>query len=964
MIPHKLFLQNFLSYQSPPEPLDFSNMHLVALIGANGHGKSALLDAMTWALWGKARARNDALVHMGRGSAQVIFEFRLEGQRYSVTRKYDRRSRKTALEFAVWDDSTQRWQSLTESSLKATQKKIDSLLRIDYETFIHTAFLKQGEADKFTTALPSKRKEILGRILNLSEYDGYAQRARELAKETQRQVDLLAGRQQKLEEELAQERTRREDLQRAEVKELQTRLVKDETRKTELQARLTLQGLEDKRSMREKLAARVTRAQREFEHTTEDRKNARERVETLKQLLEQKEVIEQRFREWQRAQAEEARWNQTLAALRPLEKEEQTLMRAIDKARTELEKQLAIKTDWLHEAEKAAAILSDLESQTIELQHTVQSLEALEAENQIRAQRLAALTVELQNRREELSRLQTLLDALPELEAKWRQLQQEVTTLETLADEEKTRTQRITEIRTIIHQKEQELEALTAEATALKERLQLLEQGKTDACPVCQRPLGESDRSHVLQEYENQLQRLRAEFQQTRKTLHALQTEKKELEAISQRTVKRLRRLPGLQRQLAQLESRLQAYEGDSSLLIEQATDLQATIEKLETEERTLKKEREVTASLLHDLPRHRRSLSQLEGRLAEAQRKASRAEDLRKEVNDLQTRLVAGVAPDLQAQLAAVQAQLTRITYDADAHQRARQTRERWQDIPRLWQQVLEAEKRLPEEAQTLKRIESRWRREKAALLEDMAELATLDEALKSLPDARAQWQEAHRAAEQAHQAWELANQQLAAARMRLDALKEVRKQYQALQQELADVKAQLHRYQTLEVAFGKNGLQAMLIEAALPELENEANRLLARLTEGRMHVRLETQREKKSGGVQEALDIIISDELGSRPYELYSGGEAFRVNLALRIALSRLLARRAGAALQALFIDEGFGTQDTQGRENLVDAMHMIKDEFGLILVITHIDELKDQFPVRILVEKTEAGSIYHIT
>ncbi len=939
-------------------------MHLVALIGANGHGKSALLDAMTWALWGKARARNDALVHMGRGGAQVIFEFRLEGQRYSVTRKYDRRSRKTALEFAVWDNSTQRWQSLTESSLKATQKKIDSLLRIDYETFIHTAFLKQGEADKFTTALPSKRKEILGKILNLSEYDGYAKRARELAKETQRQVDHLAGRQQKLEEELAQETSFQEDVKRAEVQELQTRLAKDDTRKQELQAKLTLQGLEDKLAAREKLAERVARAQREFDHTTEDQKRAQARVNALKQLLQQKKTIEERFHKWERAQAEEARWNQALAALRPLEKEEQRLLRAIDHARTDLEKQLAIKEEWLQEAEKAAAMLPELTSQTAELSKTVQSLEALEAENQTRAQRLAALTVELQNQQEELLRLQTLLDALPELEAKWMQLQQEVASLETLAEEENARTQRITELRAIIQQKEQALEALTTEAAELKGRLQMLEQGQTDACPVCQRPLGETDRAHVLQEYQTHLQQLRDEFQHIRKTRQALLAEQHELETTSKRVAKQLRRLPGLQRQLAQLESRLQAYEGDSTLLAEQVATLQKTIEELENEKSTLQKEREITSSLLHDLPRHRRQLSQLEGRLAEAQRKASRMDALRKEVNDLQARLVAGVAPELQAQLAAVQAQLAAITYDADAHQRARQTRERWQDIPRLWQQVLEAEKRLPEEEQTLKRIESRWRREEAALQEDMAELAALDEALKSLPDARAQWQEAHRAAEQAHQAWELANQQLAAARMRLDALKEVRKQYQALQQELADVKAQLHRYQTLEAAFGKNGLQAMLIEAALPELENEANRLLARLTEGRMHVRLETQREKKSGGVQEALDIIISDELGSRPYELYSGGEAFRVNLALRIALSRLLARRAGAALQALFIDEGFGTQDTQGRENLVDALHMIKDEFGLILVITHIDELKDQFPVRILVEKTEAGSIYHIT
>ena len=180
-----------------------------------------------------------------------------------------------------------------------------------------------------------------------------------------------------------------------------------------------------------------------------------------------------------------------------------------------------------------------------------------------------------------------------------------------------------------------------------------------------------------------------------------------------------------------------------------------------------------------------------------------------------------------------------------------------------------------------------------------------------------------------------------------------------------MTEVKARAARYRHLQEAFGPKGVQAMIIEAALPELETEANHLLGRLSDGRMNVRLETQRELKTGGTRETLDIIISDELGSRPYELYSGGEAFRADLALRIALSRLLARRAGAALQTLFIDEGFGTQDAHGRENLVEAIHMIKDEFSLVLVITHIDELKEQFPVRIQVTKEDGlGSRYVVT
>ena len=62
---------------------------------------------------------------------------------------------------------------------------------------------------------------------------------------------------------------------------------------------------------------------------------------------------------------------------------------------------------------------------------------------------------------------------------------------------------------------------------------------------------------------------------------------------------------------------------------------------------------------------------------------------------------------------------------------------------------------------------------------------------------------------------------------------------------------------------------------------------------------------------------------------------------------------------------LHEGFGTQGAYGRENLVEALHLVKDEFALVLVITHIDELKEQFPVRIQVVKEDGvGSRYFVS
>ena len=193
---------------------------------------------------------------------------------------------------------------------------------------------------------------------------------------------------------------------------------------------------------------------------------------------------------------------------------------------------------------------------------------------------------------------------------------------------------------------------------------------------------------------------------------------------------------------------------------------------------------------------------------------------------------------------------------------------------------------------------------------------------------------------------------QQLAA----LEALGERRAQCRA---DLEALDAETGLFNELREAFGKKGIQAMIIESAIPEVEIEANRLLARMSDNRMSLRLETQREKVTGGVAETLDIIISDELGARAYETFSGGESFRANLALRIAISKLLARRAGAQLQTLVIDEGFGSQDSQGRSLVVEAINSIQHDFERIIVITHIEELKDLFPARIDVVKTASGS-----
>jgi exonuclease SbcC len=250
----------------------------------------------------------------------------------------------------------------------------------------------------------------------------------------------------------------------------------------------------------------------------------------------------------------------------------------------------------------------------------------------------------------------------------------------------------------------------------------------------------------------------------------------------------------------------------------------------------------------------------------------------------------------------------------------------------------------------------ETRREREIAA---DRIAMDRLAAAIADLPELQAALDRVSSAVDVAAGAERRARQEEGAAMQALDALAAQSEKRTRRMADLAVLNEEISIYNQLREAFGKKGLQAMIIESAIPEIEVEANRLLSRMSDGRMSLRLETLREKVTGGVAETLDIVISDELGGRAYEMYSGGEAFRANLALRIAISKLLARRAGAQLQTLVIDEGFGTQDAQGRQLLVEAISSIQGDFERVLVVTHVEELKDMFPARIDVVKTAAGS-----
>ena len=181
---------------------------------------------------------------------------------------------------------------------------------------------------------------------------------------------------------------------------------------------------------------------------------------------------------------------------------------------------------------------------------------------------------------------------------------------------------------------------------------------------------------------------------------------------------------------------------------------------------------------------------------------------------------------------------------------------------------------------------------------------------------------------------------------------------QKKVLEAEIKAVATEEHLYIKLARAFKE--IPVLIMENALPVVEDLGNELLGRLTGGRISIRFETQKEAKTTGkVSDTLDIIVSDELGERPYEGWSGAERFDVDLSIRLAISKFLAKRAGAKIETLIIDEGASCLDAQGREHFIEAINEIAQDFRLVLCITHIDELKEHFPQQLIVSKTPEGS-----
>lgn len=844
MLPICLELKNFLPYRTT-DPLRFEGIHLACLTGPNGAGKSSLLDAMTWALWGKARARHDEdLVHQGQQDMYVQFDFEQEGIIYRVIRRRTRKQRGSGTLDLFVQDSDHKFNLISEPVMRATQERINQLLRLDYETFCNSAFLQQGKADAFTTRTPKERKQILSDILGLALWEQYETKVKEHLKRLEEQLtvyDLLITR---INEELAREPA------------LQAALAEAEQSREEAQA-----ALEDAEKRLE-----------EYEHVPHDLKHAQallvQEQTNARQLEADMQAAET---EITRHEERIATYESVIAAQAEIEAGYQTLQAA-----RETNEALA---DKLRQ-------LSDFGTRERELDNKLRDArEALEQQATQHRTRIIECERALEGDVSgELAAVQAEIEALRKLETERKDVQERMSALgEERAELEATN------------------RSLRAEMFDLRERLDKLEKVETAVCPLCGQPLDEKHRRELVTQ-------LTADGKTRGDTYR---NHEGRAQTIGDEIAASKTRITDIDDELRRLQP-----------LVERAGALQAQTDAAHDAETRLNEERA--------------GLDAVQKLLDEG-----------------------AYAQDIREQLAALAEERARIGYDEESHDAAREHLKTYREYEQRQTELQIALNSLPEAQSALEAAAARRTRTQQALDEKQGQMSGLETEIAQLTalldEYRARQTEVSTLRTAANEAY----QRFVNAQQELTALEAQRTRKSELQASAEEARYEQGLYNELRVAFGKNGIPAMIIETAIPELESAANDLLRRMTDGRMAVSFSTQREKKTGGVAETLDIQIADELGTRDYEMYSGGEAFRINFAIRVALSQMLARRAGAHLRTLFVDEGFGTQDSDGRDRLVEAITTIQHDFDMILVITHIDELRDHFPVHVVVEKMPGGS-----
>jgi exonuclease SbcC len=484
MVPLKLIISGFLSYREKVE-IDFSGFDLACISGANGAGKSSLLDAITWNLFGEARKNDDSVInlHPSVNSAEVTFYFEYENNIYRIYRSYPR-NKSVVLEFHIltnpesyWNGSEQQleWKTLTERNKTETQKRIQKVLNLDYETFVNASFFLQNKADQFAQQTPSERKRILSNILGLDIWEIYRERAAERRRDAELEAKNLEFRLQEIEQELQEEAERKSFLKKVE-EDLAVLEKSRSAKESQLQTALQLnQMLEEKRRRLQTLKTQMEQNKATLEEWQNRLAAAKEEQHTYLQILQRASEIKAAYAAWEQLRKELENWDQSAAQHYEYEK-----------IRTPLLSQIA--------AEKAR------------------------------------LEQELRHFQQQQAMIAQQADLLPPLQQRITELEQTIHELQSILEQRPLLEQKITETRNLQAELKAENIHLKTEMEELRKRIEQILQEEDAPCPVCGKPLPKAEREQLVAELTAQGKQRGDRFRTNKKNLEKLDQQENELQ--------------------------------------------------------------------------------------------------------------------------------------------------------------------------------------------------------------------------------------------------------------------------------------------------------------------------------------------------------------------------------------------------------------------------------------------------
>ena len=998
MIPLQITLKNFLSYRKAS--LDFRGLHTACICGANGAGKSSLLEAITWVIWGESRAASEEdAIHAGADEVSVDFIFKYQDVTYRVIRTRPRRG-SSVLEFQV--ETPTGFKPLTERGVRSTQQLIIEHLKLDYDTFINSAYLRQGRADEFMLKKPGERKQILADLLKLNQYETLAEQAKDMSREFKGQAEQLERELEKIKIELQQR-----DAIATQCTSVEANVAAMQQAQVEHKERL--QQLQAIQHQRQNWEQHLTWQRQQYQNLGQDCSRLQQDLasnralqQQLETLLQQDEEITAGYAYFHSLQSQEetlsSKFQAHQTALEQRRDVEQQQLKAINDLNLQL-RQLEAQLEELERQEKEIQkILSEFGSVEAGLAQLQQARTRLAEMDKLQLQ-VSPLLQQRQSLQTQLDRTHARLSAkleeihttasqLQAQQQKGPKLQQAVMDVAIQIEElEKKRVyqQRVQEKglerRNFLERLQENQRECEHQLQEIAQKLQLL-QTPDAVCPLCDRPLDEHHWNRVVHKTEAEQKEIQDQFWVIREQL-----------TVSDREIQVLRNeYKQLNQELARYDS-LREHRGQLQAQLQQTGDVQTRLQQLAIEAQQIERVlatgdyASVAQQELWQLDRYLQQLNYDEKNHALARNEVDRwrwAEIKQAQIKDAQRRqaqlgarkpeLVAKIDTiqqqieqvrtnsEFSRELAAQDRQIAEIGYDAKQYSTLKASLRQAQSWQLRYRELQQAQEQYPIVCRRIEELTQVLEMRSQDLNSLAAQIDSIVNQLKTIPDPTSEIQ----ALEQQISMWriQLDEQlaQLGRLQQQQQQLENLNVQHGELSTQLAECKKKHKIYDELGKAFGKNGIQTLMIENVLPQLEAETNSILSRLSGNQLHVQFITQKAgkaKRTTKLIDTLEILIADASGTRPYETYSGGEAFRINFAIRLALARLLAQRAGTALQMLIVDEGFGTQDQEGCDRLIAAINAIASDFACILTVTHMPYFKEAFQARIEVVKTQNGS-----